>query len=76
MGCHLSGAKLLPKPMLTYCQLGPQEQKNLIKIQTLSTVGQCCIPRVCCTTRSNLESRLDINTALQLIVLAAFGAVD
>ena len=26
MSCHVFGAKPLPEPMLTYCQLDPQEQ--------------------------------------------------
>ena len=26
MSCHLFGAKPLPEPMPTYCQLDPQEQ--------------------------------------------------
>ena len=29
MACRLSGAKPLPEPMLTYCQLDPQEQTSV-----------------------------------------------
>ena len=29
MACHLLGAKPLPEPMLTYCQLDPKEQTSV-----------------------------------------------
>ena len=41
MACRLIGAKPLPKPMLTYCQLDPKEQTSFVsKYKTLNS-RQC-----------------------------------
>ena len=51
MACHLFGAKPLPEPMLTYCQLDSWEQKfSEIWIRTLSFSFRkmhlkCCLPK-------------------------------